>query len=521
MSFVITTPLYYVNDKPHLGSTYTTLACDALARFHRLEGEKVIFITGVDEHGQKIQRKAESLHTNPQQHCDQITRSYIDQWKSWHITYDRFVRTTSKNHQNLVNQFFSRVKSSNDIYIGHQTGWYCVGCEEYKDVEEDKDIEEDNKPFCTIHQKQLEWRDEENLFFRLSKYQSHIEDLIADNDFILPTSRANEIRNFVQTGLKDFSISRVNLSWGIPVPGFKGHTFYVWFDALLGYLTAILDDGYEIDIERLNQLEWPASIHVIGKDIIRFHAVYWPAMLISAGLEVPKQLFGHGFLTSEGRKMGKSLGNVLDPTQLLKTYGNEPIRWFLLSDIQFGNDGDFQQRRFIDLVNNDLANTIGNMLNRSVSMSRKWFNNSVPSFNYSLSDNSILATKSLDSIEIVRTNLRYLRFHEASSSIVNLAKYANVFINEQEPWKKIKDQSQTKEVAMIIYEVLETARIIGVMLTPLVPNLSSKILTQLSCESDYKEWQTKLQWGLLKQGSILPKPEPLITKIETGIHNEK
>ncbi len=509
MSFILTTPLYYVNDKAHLGSTYTTLACDTLARFYRLEGRKVIFITGVDEHGQKIQRTAIKSGKTPQEHCDTITENYLNLWKNWDITYDRFIRTTSPKHKIIVEQFFKRVQSSGDIYIGYQKGWYCVECEEYKEVST-----KDDKPSCSVHMKDLEWRDEENLFFRLSKYQSQIENLISQPNFLFPKSRRKEIINFVAGGLKDFSISRINVPWGIPVPGFKGHTFYVWFDALLGYLTAIIDDGGEINIERLNQSGWPETLHVIGKDILRFHAVYWPAMLISAGLKVPKTLFGHGFLTSEGQKMGKSLGNVLDPMKFLESYGQDSVRWYLLRNIHFGKDGDYQQKRFVELINNDLANTIGNMINRTTSMSRKWFSNSIPTYDKKLPNDNFLINKSTATINEVRDNLTGLKFLEASESILELSRIANVYINEKAPWKLIKDEDKKQEVGNIIYDVLEVSRIIGVLLKPILPNLSKKILNQLSIQDDISYWKDHLDWGKLKSGQLLPQPQPIIKKLE-------
>ena len=276
MKYTITTPLYYVNDKPHLGSSYTTIACDALARFQRLNGKSVLFLTGVDEHGQKIERTADGKKLDPQIHCDQITEKYMYLWDKLNISYDRFVRTTSPEHVSLVHQFYSKVLDSNDVYMGRQSGWYCVGCEEYKEVDSN-----DNNPICSTHKKELEWRDEENLFFKLSKYQEQIEQLIQIDGFISPKSRRNEIINFVSKGLRDFSISRVNLKWGINVPGNKDHTFYVWFDALLGYVSGSLFDQKSPELTDISLANWPASMHVIGKDILRFHAVYWPAMLIS------------------------------------------------------------------------------------------------------------------------------------------------------------------------------------------------------------------------------------------------
>ena len=509
MPYTLTTPLYYVNDRPHLGSTYTTLACDALARFQRLNGSAVVFVTGVDEHGQKIQRTAEARQLSPQQHCDGISASYRDLWTRWGISQDRFVRTTDPRHLQLVDQFFARVKASGDVISGHQTGWYCVGCEEYKD-----DPAEAVDPICPIHQKPLEWRDEENLFFRLSHYQSQIEELVARDDFIQPASRRQEVRNFVAQGLRDFSISRVNVSWGLPVPGHEGHTFYVWFDALLGYLTALLDDGGPVDLDRLEQCGWPASVHVIGKDILRFHAVFWPAMLISAGLPLPKMVFGHGFLTREGLKMGKSLGNVLDPERLLDCCGADAVRWYLLRDIQFGDDGDFQQQRFVDLVNNDLANTIGNLLNRTSSMARKWFADAVPPHTEAVGSDHPLAVAANTAVTTVLTSMPSLGFKAAAEAVLQLAIAANGHLNDTAPWSRMKQPGQEAEVANDLYAVLEATRIVGLLLSPLLPELSERILEQLGHSIDPDTWTDQLQWGRLVSGAALPQPSPVMQRLE-------
>jgi|TARA_B100002052_G_scaffold76750_1_gene69708 methionyl-tRNA synthetase len=509
MPYTLTTPLYYVNDRPHLGSTYTTLACDALARFQRLNGSAVVFVTGVDEHGQKIQRTAEARQLSPQQHCDGISASYRDLWTRWGISQDRFVRTTDPRHLQLVDQFFARVKASGDVISGHQTGWYCVGCEEYKD-----DPAEAVDPICPIHQKPLEWRDEENLFFRLSHYQSQIEELVARDDFIQPASRRQEVRNFVAQGLRDFSISRVNVSWGLPVPGHEGHTFYVWFDALLGYLTALLDDGGPVDLDRLEQCGWPASVHVIGKDILRFHAVFWPAMLISAGLPLPKTVFGHGFLTREGLKMGKSLGNVLDPERLLDCCGADAVRWYLLRDIQFGDDGDFQQQRFVDLVNNDLANTIGNLLNRTSSMARKWFADAVPPHTEAVGSDHPLAVAANTAVTTFLTSMPSLGFKAAAEAVLQLAIAANGHLNDTAPWSRMKQPGQEAEVANDLYAVLEATRIVGLLLSPLLPELSERILEQLGHSIDPDTWTDQLQWGRLVSGAALPQPSPVMQRLE-------
>lgn len=508
MKYTITTPLYYVNDKPHLGSSYTTIACDAIARFQRLNGNSVLFLTGVDEHGQKIERTAESNNVKPQLHCDQITEKYRYLWDKLNISYDRFVRTTSPQHASLVHQFYSNVLKSDDVYMGRQSGWYCVGCEEYKDLEKNE-----KNPICSIHKKELEWRDEENLFFRLSKYQDKIENLIQTDGFISPQSRKNEIINFVSKGLRDFSISRVNLNWGINVPGNKEHTFYVWFDALLGYVSGSLIDQDSPELNDHSLSNWPASLHVIGKDILRFHAVYWPAMLISAGMQPPLAVFGHGFLTREGQKMGKSLGNVLDPIELLEYGGIDAMRWFLLRDIEFGDDGDFQMRRFVDIVNSDLSNTIGNLLNRTITMSKKWFNKSIPINNTTLAKSKLKDISSLI-IEEYMKSFKKNNFKNSAKAIIDFANSANLYLNERAPWKLIKDSSNQEIVAHDIYSVLESCRLIGVLLQPLVPNLSNRILNQLNVDCSTITFNNSLNWGLLNPDNVLNDPIPVMNKIE-------
>ncbi|MFZ9265116.1 MAG: methionine--tRNA ligase [Vulcanococcus sp.] len=517
MTYTLTTPLYYVNDKPHLGSAYTTLACDALARFQRLKGEQVLFITGCDEHGQKIQRTAEAAGLSPQAHCDGVSAQYRALWDRWQISNDRLIRTTDGRHRQIVEQFFARVEASGDILEGRQQGWYCVACEEFKD-----DPHEAQDPECPIHRKPLEWRDEVNLFFRLSRYQQQIEDLIARPGFIQPASRRNEVENFVKQGLRDFSISRVNLPWGIPVPGHEGHTFYVWFDALLGYITALLEDGDAADLETALSRGWPASVHVIGKDILRFHAVYWPAMLLSAGLPLPVKVFGHGFLTREGQKMGKSLGNVLDPETLLERCGRDAVRWYLLRDIPFGEDGDFQQQRFSDLVNNDLANTIGNLLNRTSSMARRWFDECVPPVTAAKRLDHVLAQAASTARFSALAALEQLDFRTAAEAALQLAISANGFLNDQAPWSQMKQEGTREQVADDLYAVLEAARIVALLMAPLLPDLSGRMLAQLGqpipdsgvTATGSSDWLQHLEWGGLAEGMALPEPSPVMARLE-------
>jgi len=505
MTSTLTTPLYYVNDKPHIGSVYTTLAVDTLARFKRLSGENVVFITGCDEHGQKIQRTAESAGIDPQQHCDQISSTFASVWSQWQISNDRFIRTTDPRHQSIVEQFFARVEANGDIIEGRQQGWYCVACEEYKD-----DPKEAQSPHCPIHQKPLEWRDEANLFFRLSRYQDAIEKLIATEGFIRPASRRKEVENFVANGLRDFSISRRNVSWGLPVPGHDGHTFYVWFDALLGYITALLEPDQPATLDQALSNGWPAQLHVIGKDILRFHAVYWPAMCLSAGIDLPTGVFGHGFLTREGQKMGKSMGNSIDPTRLLELCGRDAVRWYLLRDIQFGDDGDIQQQRLLDLVNNDLANTIGNLVNRSISMARKWFEG-VPSLPQELPSNHPLKQAAQAAVADVASHYQELRFHAVAEQALQLAIAANGYLSDQAPWKAIKDPANRDQVAADLYAVLEASRVVGVVLQPLLPEFSERLLQQLNAPSG--DWNKLLDWGQLTPGP-LDAPSPLLQRLE-------
>jgi methionyl-tRNA synthetase len=508
MVYTLTTPLYYVNDRAHLGSAYTTLVCDAIARQRRLCGESVLFITGCDEHGQKIQRTAEAAGLSPQAHCDEVSEGYRQLWQRWQISNDRFIRTTDPRHRSIVEQFFARVEANGDVIEGRQQGWYCVACEEFKD-----DPHEAQDPECPLHRRPLEWRDELNLFFRLSRYQQQIEQLIAQEGFIQPQNRRREVENFVAQGLRDFSISRVNLPWGIGVPGHSGHTFYVWFDALLGYLTALLEPGDEPDLQLVTKRGWPASLHVIGKDILRFHAVYWPAMLLSAGLPLPKRVFGHGFLTREGQKMGKSIGNVLDPQQLLDKCGRDAVRWYLLRDIPFGDDGDFQQQRFTDLVNNDLANTIGNLLNRTSSMARRWFADAVPPAGGAAASSHPLAAAALLAKQQSELAWERLDLRPAAEAALQLAITANGFLNDQAPWKLIKQEGEQAQVAADLYAVLEATRQVAVLLAPLVPDLSARMLAQLS-QAGAASWPDSLAWGLLPSGRALPEPQPVMARLE-------
>jgi len=517
--FVITTPLYYVNALPHMGSAYPTIAADVLARFHRLRGESVLFITGTDEHGQKIQRSAESAGLNPQIHCDRVVDQFKTLWNLLDIQFDRFIRTTDPRHEKIVDEFYQRVWDQGDIYLGQQKGWYCVACEEFK---EERDLLENHR--CPIHTTiEAEWRDEANYFFRLSKYQDKLEQLYADNpDFIQPETRRNEVVSFVSQGLQDFSISRVNVSWGIPVPSDPKHTLYVWFDALLGYVTALLEPEQDPTLENALSRWYPINVHLIGKDILRFHAVYWPAMLMSAGVPLPGRVFGHGYLTKDGQKMGKTLGNVLDPFELVKQYGADAVRYYFLKEIEFGRDGDFSETRFINILNADLANDLGNLLNRTLKMAFKYCEGQVPSPTESLWQESGFVDLAKTLGDRATQSYENLAFSEAYEAILTIARMGNKYIDEQAPWALYK-QGQLSIANHVLYTVLEAVRLAAYLLSPVIPAVSTAIYQQLGVEIDFADqtqssqiasFETHAQWGALPPGQALGTPQPVFQRLE-------
>ena len=519
-TFAVTTPLYYVNDLPHIGSAYTTIAGDVVARFERLRGKSVLLITGTDEHGQKIQRAAQSNGRSPQAYCDEIAVEFVALWQQLNIQYDRFSRTTAPEHEAIVKEFFQRVWDSGDIYQGQQKGWYCVSCEEFK---EERELLTEHR--CAIHtNKQAEWRDEQNYFFRLSNYQSQLEALYEQQpDFIQPESRRNEVLNFVKQGLQDFSISRVNLDWGFPVPVDQNHTLYVWFDALLGYMTALLDPGNEPTLENALSKWWPINLHIIGKDILRFHTVYWPAMLMSANLPLPGRVFGHGFLTKDSQKMGKSLGNTLDPVALINRYGADAVRYYFLKEIEFGKDGDFNETRFINTLNADLANDLGNLLNRTLNMARKYCNACVPS----CTSEDIPADNTLKAIGLylgdrVLKAYEALAFSQVCEQVLTLVRASNKFIDEQAPWTLYK-QGQQQAVEQVLYAVLESVRLASYLLSPIIPNVSNDVYQQLGFAADFNEkttisvaapFITHATWGILNVTQKLGEPKPIFQRLE-------
>jgi methionyl-tRNA synthetase len=519
-TFIVTTPIYYVNDLPHIGSAYTTIAADVVGRFHRLLGQSVLMITGTDEHGQKIQRTAEAAGRSPQEHCDLIAAQFSSLWRLLNIQNDRFIRTTSPEHWAIVSEFFQRVWDNGDIYLGQQQGWYCVSCEEFK---EERDLLPDH--YCALHpNKKVEWRDEQNYFFRLSKYQSALERLYqARPDFIQPESRRNEVLSFVGRGLQDFSISRVNMDWGIPLPTDPQHTIYVWFDALLNYITALLDPQETPTLEHALAHGWPVNLHIIGKDILRFHAVYWPAMLMSAGLELPGQVFGHGFLTKDGQKMSKSLGNIIDPVGLTDRYGSDAIRYYFLKEIEFGRDGDFSETRFVNILNADLANDLGNLLNRTLKMVHKYCAGQVPDVLVDeIPETHLLRSKGEGLDKEVAQAYQTLAFSQVCESVLAIVRAGNKFIDEQAPWTLYKQGNQAL-LEQVLYTVLESVRLAAYLLAPIIPNISNAVYQQLGFSIDFNErdlgkfhpYAVHANWGVLPGGQTLGEPQPIFQRLES------
>ncbi len=476
--FYLTTPIYYVNDIPHLGHAYTTIAADVLARFYRQRNYKTFFLTGTDEHGLKIQQTAEKKGITPKQLADETHIKFKELWKVLNISYDRFIRTTDEDHIKAVQYIFQKCYENGDIYLSEYESWYCVGCEEFKTETEIKD----NDYKCPIHQKKCEKIKEESYFFRLSKYQDKLLELYEKNpEFIQPDYRRNEVIFFVKQGLKDLSVSRLRerVKWGIPVPFDDKHTIYVWFDALTNYLTGV---GYpNVESDKFKTF-WPADLHIVGKDILRFHTVYWPAFLMSAGLEIPKKVFAHGWWTVEGEKMSKTLGNVVNPFEVAEKYGVDELRYFLLREIPFGQDGDFSHKAVVNRINSDLANDLGNLVSRTISMINK-FNKGVVDCVEDGKKTELeekyeeLYRETLESFE---KHMSKLEFNKALEKVWEFIDFLNKYIVKTEPWKLNKEKSPYLKT--VLYVLADGLLLIGYLLYPFMPEKMKILLEYIGFE---------------------------------------
>lgn len=504
-NYYVTTPIYYVNDVPHIGHAYTTLACDVIARYKRARGYQVAFLTGTDEHGQKVETAAKANGETPLELADRVVKRFQGLWEKLNISNTDFIRTTQERHKRTVQEQFKSLEAKGDIYLGDYEGWYCTPCETFWT---ETQLLDGNCPDCGRAPSKLK---EESYFFRMSKYQDQLLKHIEENpDFIQPKSRRNEIISFVKEGLRDLSISRTSFSWGIPAPGNEKHVIYVWFDALTNYISAL---GYPEDKDGLFEQFWPAT-HVIGKDILRFHAVYWPTFLLAAGLPLPKQVFAHGWWTVEGQKMSKSLRNVVEPNMLIDKYGVDAIRYFLLREVPFGLDGDFSHSSLIHRINSDLANDIGNLVSRSTAMLGKYFDGELPApATYEDTDKELIALVEKQ-LMVVDEHLNNLAFNKALMSIWELISAGNKYIDSTAPWTLAKDPGQRERLATVMYCLLESQRIIALLVASFMPETGAKILASLGCDSNNLSLEGQDQWGGLAAGTKIKKTAPLFPRIE-------
>ena len=506
-NFYITTPIYYPSAKPHMGHAYSSIIADFFARFKRMDGFNVHFLTGTDEHGLKIQRAAEKKELKPLEFCDELSKTFKDLSKTLNLTNNDFIRTTEDRHKKSVQFLWNELKKNGDIYLSKYSGWYSVSDEAFYNDDEIEDL--DNKKVAISSKSLVEWVDEESYFFKLSKWEKPLLKFYKDNpDFISPKSRKNEVISFVKSGLKDLSVSRKSFSWGIKVPHDDNHVIYVWLDALTNYMSAL--NYPQVDDELFKKF-WPASIHLIGKDILRFHAIYWPAFLLAAKITPPKKVFGHGWILSNEEKMSKSKGNILDPIEIIDQYGLDPLRYYLIKEVSFGNDGNISQDKLEDCINSDLANNFGNLCQRVISFTIKNCSGKIPEkINFEKDDLDIL-NKYKENLSKIRLEIDNQNINFYIDYIINSLFEANKYFNDQEPWKK---KNNPLRLNTIVYSTLEIVRKGKFLLYPIIPQSSLKALKIFNLTEKDIDFTSIGDNTFLKQGNSINKINILFNKIE-------
>ena len=506
--FYITTPIYYPSDRLHIGHTYCTVATDTMARYKRMQGYDVMFLTGTDEHGQKIEDKAREAGKTPQQFVDDIVtgpRGVLDLWKLMNISNDRFIRTTDDYHVAAIQKIFKKMYENGDIYKGKYTGKYCKPCESFWT---ESQLVDGKCPDCG---REVQDAEEEAYFFRLSKYADKIQDLLENTDFLEPRSRVHEmVNNFIKPGLEDLCVSRTSFTWGVPVDFDPGHVVYVWIDALFNYTTALglYNDKYN-DYDKF----WPADVHFVGKEIVRFHSIIWPAMLMSMGMPLPKKVFGHGWLLLDGGKMSKSKGNVVDPYILAEMFGVDALRFFLLRTFPFGSDGNFSNELLIQTINTDLANDLGNIVSRTVAMAQKYFGGTLPAEQVA---DDVLDANLIEMVSGLRdryeAQMEKYAFQNALSEVFNVISRANKYIDENAPWVLARDEANKPRLARVLYNLLETIRICGALLLPFMPATSAEIMKRIG--ADRYDWDSLNQYGLLPAAATVTDGPNLFPRVD-------